>query len=153
MNNNQNIILLVEDNPGDEALTLLALKKNNINNHIDIVHDGEEALDYLFAKNKYTHLKNINCPKLILLDLKLPKINGNEVLKQLRNNNRTAHIPVVILTSSKENSDIINSYDNGVNSYVRKPPSFKQYSNAIGQISLYWLMINHNSTDATQQTR
>ncbi|VAX13812.1 response regulator receiver protein [hydrothermal vent metagenome] len=144
--NKQKIILLIEDNPDDEALTLRALKKNRISNHIDIARDGAEALDYLFAQGKYKHLENQALPQLILLDLKLPKINGHEVLKTLRNNDRTRYVPVVILTSSSEESDIVSSYDNGANSYIRKPVDFEQFIEAVGQLGLYWLVINCNTS-------
>ncbi len=140
--NNQKVILLVEDNPDDEALTLRALKKNQIANRIDIARDGAEALDYLFALGKYQHLKNEALPQLVLLDLNLPKIDGHEVLKQLRNNDRTRRIPVVILTSSSEDRDILSSYDNGANSYIRKPVDFEQFIEAVGQLGLYWLVLN-----------
>ncbi len=134
--------MLVEDNPDDEALTLRALKKNQIANRIDITRDGSEALDYLFAKGKYQHLKDETLPQLVLLDLNLPKINGHEVLKQLRNNDRTHRIPVVILTSSSEDSDIISSYGSGANSYIRKPVDFEQFVEAVRQLGLYWLVLN-----------
>ncbi len=140
--NSQKVILLVEDNPDDEALTLRALKKNQIANRIDITRDGSEALDYLFAKGKYQHLKDETLPQLVLLDLNLPKINGHEVLKQLRNNDRTHRIPVVILTSSSEDSDIISSYGSGANSYIRKPVDFEQFVEAVRQLGLYWLVLN-----------
>ncbi|HEB57448.1 MAG TPA: response regulator [Gammaproteobacteria bacterium] len=144
--NNQKVILLVEDNPDDEALTLRALKKNRIANHVDVARDGAEALDYLFAQGKYQHLKNETLPQLVLLDLKLPKIDGHEVLKQLRKNDRTRHIPIVILTSSNEERDIISSYDNGTNSYIKKPVDFVQFTEAIGQLGLYWLVLNHTAS-------
>ncbi len=150
--NNQKIVLLVEDNPDDETLTLRALKKNKISNHVDIFRDGAEALDYLFAQKKYSHLQNKNLPELILLDLNLPKISGHEVLRQLRNNDRTRHIPVVVLSSSKKDQDITNSYDNGVNSYIRKPVNFEQFVDAVGKISLYWLVINHNANNKLMHT-
>ena len=143
--NNQTTVLLVEDDPDDEALTLRALKKNNINNHIDVVHDGAEALDYLFSQKKYSHRQNDSLPELILLDLNLPKIGGHEVLRQLRNNDRTRHVPVVVFSSSKADQDIIDSYDNGVNSYIRKPVNVKQFTDAVEKISFYWLIINHNA--------
>ncbi len=144
--NSQKVILLVEDNPDDEALTLRALKKNRIANRIDIARDGAEALDYLFARGKYEHLKSETLPQLVLLDLKLPKIDGHEVLKQLRKNDRTRRIPIVILTSSSEERDIICGHDNGANSYIKKPVDFNQFIDAIEQLGLYWLVLNRTAS-------
>jgi two-component system, response regulator len=135
-------ILLVEDNPDDVDLTLLAFKKNNIKNEIMVVNDGAEALDFLFGKGKYVNRDLNNMPAVILLDLKLPKIDGFEVLRQIRAGNRTSLLPVVILTSSKEEQDIINSYRLGVNSYVRKPIDFNQSAEAVRHLGLYWLLLN-----------
>jgi len=135
-------ILLVEDNPNDAELTISSLKKNNLANNIFIVEDGEEALDFLFAKGKYSE-RNINeKPKLILLDLKLPKIDGLEVLREIKADEKTRTIPVVVLTSSCEESDIIRSYKIGVNSYIVKPVDFDKFTTAISDLGLYWLVLN-----------
>ena len=136
------MILLVEDNPDDEALTLRALKKNNIGNTVAIVHDGAEALDFLFCTGVYTDRDPRDKPQVILLDLKLPKVDGLEVLRRLRADERTQLLPVVILTSSKEEQDIINGYSLGANSYVRKPVDFNQFAEAVRQLDLYWLVLN-----------
>ncbi|HYX14297.1 MAG TPA: response regulator [Nostoc sp.] len=136
------MILLVEDNPDDEALTLRALKKNNIMNEVIVAHDGVEALDYLFGKGIYASRDMSVMPNLILLDLKLPKMDGLEVLRHLRADERTKILPVVILTSSKEEQDLINGYTLGANSYVRKPVDFSQFSDAVRQLGLYWFVLN-----------
>lgn len=136
------MILLVEDNADDEALTLRALGRNKLANRIDVVRDGAEALDYLFCTGKYSERDPLVLPQVILLDLKLPKVDGIEVLNQIRSNLRTKRLPVVILTSSKEEQDIINAYSNGANSYVRKPVDFNQFVDAINQLGLYWLVLN-----------
>lgn len=138
------MILLVEDNPDDEALTLRALKKNNIMNEVIVAHDGVEALDYLFGKGVYADRDMSVMPNLILLDLKLPKMDGMEVLRHLRTDDRTRILPVVILTSSKEEQDLINSYSLGANSYVRKPVDFSQFSEAVRQLGLYWFVLNES---------
>jgi len=130
-------ILLVEDNPDDEALTLRALKRNNILNEVTVMRDGAEALDYLFAGSA-----EITLPGLILLDLKLPKVDGLEVLRQLRSSERTRLIPVVVLTSSIEEKDVIQGYRLGANSYIRKPVDLTQFVEAVRQLGLYWLMLN-----------
>lgn len=135
-------ILLVEDNPDDMALTLRAFKKNNMTNEIVVVKDGAEALDYLFASGKYSDRDPRVMPALILLDLKLPKIDGLEVLRRLRADERTQLLPVVILTSSREEQDLIAGYKLGANSYVRKPVDFNQFTEAIRQLGLYWLVLN-----------
>lgn len=135
-------ILLVEDNLDDVDLTLRALKKNNIKNEIIVVNDGVEALDFLFGKGKYKNRDLGNYPAVILLDIKLPKIDGMEVLRQIRGNELTKFIPVVILTSSKEEQDLIKGYSLGVNSYVRKPVDFNQFAEAVSQLGLYWLLLN-----------
>lgn len=136
------IILLVEDNPDDEALTLRALKKNNILNEVVVARDGAEALDFLFATGLYAGRDLNIIPQIILLDLKLPKVDGLEVLRRLRANDKTKLLPVVILTSSSEEADIINGYHLGANSYVRKPVDFAQFMEAVRQLGLYWLIIN-----------
>lgn len=136
------IILLVEDNPDDEALTLRALKKNNILNQVIVARDGEEALDYLFCNGKYADRDPSEVPQVVLLDLQLPKINGLEVLKRLRGDDRTRLLPIVILTTSNEERDIISSYESGANSYIRKPVDFNQFMEAVRQLGLYWLVLN-----------
>jgi two-component system, response regulator len=135
-------ILLVEDNLDDVELTLHALKKNNIKNEVKVVYDGAEALDFLFGKGKYAGRDLKLMPTVILLDLKLPKVDGLEVLRQLRSNELTRLLPIVILTSSKEEQDIINGYRLGVNSYVRKPVDFNQFAEAVSHLGLYWLLLN-----------
>jgi two-component system response regulator len=135
-------ILLVEDNQDDVELTLRALKKNNIRNEVTVVNDGVEALDFLFGTGKYSGHDNTILPTVILLDLKLPKIGGLEVLRRIRENKLTRFLPVVILTSSKEEQDILNGYSLGVNSYVRKPVDFNQFAEAVSHLGLYWLLIN-----------
>lgn len=135
-------ILLVEDNLDDVELTLRALKKNNIQNEITVVYDGAEALEYLFGTGKYADRDLTNMPTVILLDLKLPKVDGLEVLRQIRANERTKFLPVVILTSSKQEKDIVNGYSLGVNSYVRKPVDFNQFNEAVRNLGLYWLLLN-----------
>ena len=139
---NDNVILLVEDNPDDEALTLRALKKNNIVNQVVVARDGAEALDYLFGTGKYSGKELNQLPQVVLLDLKLPKVDGLQVLRQLRADKRTKLLPVVILTSSNEEQDRFNGYDLGANSYVRKPVDFDQFMEAVRQLGLYWLVIN-----------
>ena len=136
------IILLVEDNPDDELLTLRALRKNNVLNEVVVARDGVEALDYLFGTGGYSGRDTAVMPQLILLDLKLPKIDGLEVLKRLRADERTRLLPVVILTSSREEQDMLDGYGLGANSYVRKPVNFEQFVQAIEQLKLYWLILN-----------
>lgn len=135
-------ILLVEDNLDDVDLTLHALKKNNIRNEIIVAYDGAEALDYLFGTGKYSGRDLSSMPTIILLDLKLPKVDGLEVLRRLRANEHTKFLPVVILTSSKEEQDILKGYSLGVNSYVRKPVDFNQFAEAVSHLGLYWLLLN-----------
>lgn len=135
-------ILLVEDNPDDEALTLRALQKNNILNEVVVARDGEEALDYLFARGAYGERDVRDLPTVVLLDLKLPKVDGHEVLRQVRADERTRHVPVVILTTSREEQDVVASYGGGANSYVRKPVDFSEFVRAVGQLGVYWLMLN-----------
>ncbi len=136
------VILLVEDNPDDEALTLRAFKKSNLTNDIAVARDGVEALDYLFATGQYSDRDPEDLPNLILLDLKLPKIDGLEVLERIRSDERTRILPVVVLTSSKEQEDLVNSYALGANSYIRKPVDFNQFMQAVQQLGMYWLVLN-----------
>lgn len=142
MVNTEKRILLVEDNPDDELLTLMAFKDNNITNEIVVARDGTEALDYLFGVGKSKESDLNPLPQVVLLDLKLPKVDGLEVLRQIRSSERSKLMPVIILTSSKEEIDIINSYQLGANSYIRKPVDFEQFSEAIKQLGLYWLVLN-----------
>ncbi|MGD0879032.1 MAG: response regulator [Anaerolineales bacterium] len=135
-------ILLVEDNPNDVELTLHALKKNNIVNRIEVARDGAEALDYLFATGMYAQRDINHYPKVILLDLKLPKIDGLEVLRRIKANPRTQMTPVVVLTSSRQESDVVESYHLGVNSYICKPVDFEQFTEAVRTIGMYWLLLN-----------
>jgi len=132
------IILLIEDNPDDEALTLRALKKNDIQSEVRVARDGQEALDYFFGDKWSTN----PCPAVVLLDLMLPKVNGLEILRRIRADERTSLQPVVILTSSKEEQDIIKGYQLGANSYIRKPVDFTQFTEAVRQLGLYWLVMN-----------
>jgi CheY-like chemotaxis protein len=135
-------ILLVEDNAADEELAVHALRTNNLANRIYVAHDGEEALDYLFCRGQHNNRGFENPPRLVLLDLKLPKLDGLEVLRQLKNDARTKAIPVVIMTSSREERDMINGYQLGVNSYIQKPVDFAQFREIIKQLGLYWLVVN-----------
>jgi len=138
------IILLVEDNPDDELLAIRALKKNNISNEVVVARDGVEALDYLFGTGAHAGRDMSVMPQIILLDLKLPKIDGLEVLRRLRNDERTKLLPVVVLTSSREEQDLTESYSLGANSYIRKPVNFAQFTEAIRQLGLYWLVLNES---------
>ncbi len=138
----KNTIFLVEDNPDDEALALRALRKNNIANEVIVARDGAEALDYLFGTGEYSDRDISQSPQLVLLDLKLPKIDGLEVLRKIRADERTQVLPVAILTSSKEEKDLIEGYRLGANSYVRKPVDFNQFSDSVLQLGLYWLVLN-----------
>jgi len=142
MESNAIEILLVEDNPQDAELTLRALKRYNISNRILVVKDGAEALDFIFGTGKYDDRDLSNHPKVILLDLKLPKVNGLEVLRKIKADERTKVIPVVILTSSKEERDIVEGYRLGVNSYIVKPVEFEEFVKAVTDLGLYWLLIN-----------
>jgi len=136
------VILLVEDNPRDEALTLRALKKSNIVNDVVVARDGVEALDYLFGTGAYDGREMTLMPQVVLLDLKLPKVDGLEVLRRMRADGRTKRLPVVVFTSSSEEEDMLSSYSLGANSYVRKPVEFEQFLEATKQLGLYWLVLN-----------
>jgi two-component system response regulator len=142
MNMNELTILLVEDNPDDEELTLRALRKNNIMNMVDVARDGAEALDYLFCQGAHKARDPSQKPAIVMLDLKLPKIDGLEVLRRIRADERTRLMPVVILTSSKEEQDLLKSYSLGANSYIRKPVDFNQFVTTVGHLGLYWLVLN-----------
>ena len=135
-------ILLVEDNPHDVELALYAFNKHNLANHIEVVRDGAEALDYLFCTGSYAHRHIEDIPKMVLLDLKLPKVDGLEVLQRIKADPRTRLIPVVVLTSSSEERDIVESYRLGVNSYIVKPVDFEQFAEAVRQLGLYWVLLN-----------
>jgi len=132
----------VEDNPNDAEMALRALKKNNLANHVLVVGDGEEALDYLYSRGRYAGNKGAPRPKIILLDLKLPKVDGKEVLKILKNDPEKKVIPVIVLTSSSEERDIIESYQLGVNSYIVKPVEFDKFVHSVRELGLYWLLLN-----------
>ena len=138
----EKVILLVEDNPDDEALTLRALRRNNILNEVVVARDGVEALDYLFGIGSHAGRDTRIQPQVVLLDLKLPRLGGLEVLQRLRSDPRTKLQPVVILTTSNEDSDVLSGYELGVNSYIRKPVDFNQFIDAVRQLGLYWLMLN-----------
>ena len=142
MDRTEKVILLVEDNADDEALTLRALKKNNILNEVVVAHDGAEALDYVFGTGNYAGRDTRIQPQLVLLDLKLPKIGGLEVLQRLRADERTRLQPVVIMTTSQEDRDVVASYTLGANSYIREPVDFDQFMEAVRQLGLYWLVLN-----------
>jgi two-component system, response regulator len=135
-------ILLVEDNPRDEALTLRALRKSNVANEVVVARDGVEALDYLFGEGAHEGRDREEMPQLVLLDLKLPKVDGLQVLRRIRGEERTRRLPVVVFTSSGEEEDLIKSYDLGANSYVRKPVDFEHFMDATRQLGLYWLVLN-----------
>jgi len=142
MSNSKVEVLLVEDNPHDAEMTIRALKKVNLANRLIHVKDGAEALDFIFAKGTFADRQIENKPKVILLDIKMPKVDGIEVLRQIKSNEATRTIPVVIMTSSKEEQDIITSYDLGVNSYVVKPVDFEGFAKAVSELGLYWLITN-----------
>ena len=139
---NRNPILLVEDNPDDQTLILRALKKNNILNEVVLVRDGVEALDYLFSTGAHQGRDPDLMPQVVLLDIKLPKLDGLEVLKRIRADERTKRLPVVILTTSREQQDLMTSYNSGVNSYIQKPVDFNQFSEAVRKLGLYWILLN-----------
>ena len=136
-------ILLVEDNPTDAELAMIALRERNLANKLVWVKDGAEALDFLFASGAYAGRKLENGPKVVLLDLRMPKVDGLEVLRRVKADNRTKHIPIVVLTSSKEDRDIAESYNLGVNSYIAKPVEFEEFAKVVSELGLYWLLINH----------
>jgi len=136
-------ILIVEDNPQDLDLALRALRKAKLTNNIHATRDGAEALEFVFCEGPYSERKMEDVPKMILLDLKLPKVDGLEVLQRLKSDHRTKFIPVVVLTSSKEQSDVVESYNLGVNSYIVKPVNFEQFSEAVQKLGMYWLLLNH----------
>ncbi|HBJ85134.1 MAG TPA: two-component system response regulator [Verrucomicrobiales bacterium] len=136
-------ILLVEDSPEDLELTCRALKNANLSNHIQIARDGAEALDFIFCEGPHAARRIEDTPKLIFLDLKLPKVDGLEVLQRIKGDPRTQHIPVVVLTSSKEQTDVVKSYALGVNSYIVKPVNFESFSRAVQELGMYWLLLNH----------
>ena len=135
-------IMLVEDNPDDEELTLRALRKASIANNVFIARDGQEALDFLFGTGKHAGRTPLTMPAVVLLDLKLPKLDGIDVLKRMRADPRTRLIPVVVLTSSSEDEDMLRSYQSGANSYVRKPIEFSAFADAVTQLGMYWVLIN-----------
>jgi len=142
----EKIILLVEDNPDDEELTIRSLRKANITNQIRVAQDGQEALEFLFCEGKYKDRDPAKMPTVVLLDLKLPKLNGIDVLKQMRSDPRTLLIPVVVLTSSSEDEDMLNSYESGANSYVRKPVDFSAFAEVVTQLGVYWMLHNQAPT-------
>jgi CheY-like chemotaxis protein len=143
------VILLVEDNPADLELTLHALRQSKLANHIEIARDGEEALDYLFCRGPHSKRERSEVPRLVLLDLKIPKIDGLEVLHQIKQDPRTRAIPVVILTASKEQQDLVTGYQLGVNSYLQKPVDFDAFQKIIVQLGMYWLVVNEPPPRAT----
>lgn len=146
------VILLVEDNPDDEELTVRALKKSNIANEIIVARDGVEALEYLFGEGRHSGRDLRTMPQVVLLDLKLPKLDGLGVLRRLRSDERTRMLPVVILTSSNEEQDLIHGYRLGANSYIRKPVDFTQFSEAARQLGLYWLVLNQPAPQYQHKT-
>lgn len=142
MDSNLVEILLVEDNPSDLELALHALRKHKLANRIEVARDGAEALDFIFCTGRFANRKPENGPRVIMLDLKLPKVDGLEVLERLKSDPKTRNIPVVVLTSSREERDIVESYRLGVNSYIVKPVDFEQFINAVQQLGFYWLLLN-----------
>jgi CheY-like chemotaxis protein len=135
-------IVLVEDNPADAELAIRALRRGRIANQIELLEDGAEALDFIFCRGAYAHRQITDHPKIILLDLKLPKVSGLEVLRQIKTDPRTQMIPIVVMTSSAQDSDIIESYQLGVNSYIVKPVDFEQFNKSVEQLGLYWVLMN-----------
>lgn len=148
MRHNEVEILLVEDNPDEAALTIRALRKHNLANRLLHLEDGEEALDFIFSEGKYANNTDAFNPKLVLLDLKLPKIDGLQILKRLKEDERTNSIPVVILTSSKEEADIVEGYKLGVNSYIVKPVNFDSFSKVVAELGFYWIILNQVEKEA-----
>jgi len=146
MNSGNTEILIVEDNPNDAQLTMRSLKKNNLANHIMHVSDGQTAVDYLFGEAEYQGRNVLDQPKVVLLDLKLPKLNGLQVLARIRGDARTKMLPVVILTSSQQESDLIESYKLGANSYIVKPVEFENFAKSVQEVGLYWLLLNKPAT-------
>ena len=144
-------ILLVEDNPNDVELTLHALQRNNVGNRIHVARDGAEALDFLFCRGPNAGRSIANGPKVILLDLKLPKVDGREVLRQIKNDPGLRMLPVVVLTSSREEQDLVESYRLGVNSYIVKPVDFQQFTEAVRQVGLYWVLLNQAPSGAWER--
>jgi len=143
-------ILLVEDNPDDVELTMRACKKSNVANRVVVARDGVEALDYLFRTGDFKNRNPNRNPALVLLDLKLPKVDGLEVLKRMRKDGRTKTVPVVILTSSREETDVVTGYELGANSYVRKPISFEEFVRTVAQLAQYWLSVNEPAPDSSR---
>lgn len=135
-------ILLVEDNPADAELTLHALQKSKLANKVHLARDGEEALDFLFCRGRFPDRRFDEAPRIVLLDLKLPKVNGLQVLQELKNDARTKAIPVIVLTTSKEERDLVSSYKLGVNSYIQKPVNFSEFQDVVRQLGMYWLLVN-----------
>ncbi|MGQ0694290.1 MAG: response regulator [Nitrospiraceae bacterium] len=142
-------VLLVEDNPDDVDLALFAFKKSNFSNRVHVVRDGAEALEYIFSTGAYANRKNEQTPRLILLDLKLPKVDGLEVLRRVKSDSRTKNTPVVMMTSSREENDLVASYSLGVNSYIVKPVDFQQFVEAARTLGLYWLLLNEPPVSVT----
>jgi CheY-like chemotaxis protein len=146
-------ILLVEDNPNDLELALHALRRGGLANRVEVARDGEEALDFLFCRGNFAYRRSASPPKLVLLDLKLPKVDGLQVLEQLKGDLRTKAIPVAILTASREEQDLIRSYQLGVNSYIQKPVDFEQFRETVKQASLFWLVVNQMPPPAAFQEK
>lgn len=151
--NNDVEILLIEDNPEDVEITLRAFRKHNLTNKIHVVRDGEEALECLFSTGRYSEHSTCHRTRLILLDLKLPKVDGLEILQRCKADPRTKNIPVVVLTSSREEQDLIRSYNLGVNSYVVKPVDFPQFSDAVRQLGMYWILLNQVPAELSEQSQ
>ena len=146
-------ILLVEDNADDVELAMHALRQEKLANHVEVARDGEEALDFLFCRGRYPHRSFNNQPRLVLLDLKLPKVDGLEVLREIKNDPRTKTIPVVILTSSREEKDLVNGYQLGVNAYIQKPVDFEQFRQVVKQVGLFWFVVNQPPPPAASQPK